>query len=119
MGGMGAACVEIFMGVDKNKNQINVRLPLPKKDKNEVFALVDRQLGGSRINVICGDGKSRLARIPGGKRRQIKKLRIGDLLIVKPWEIQDEKADVMFSYRRNQAKFLSRINKIPNSIDIF
>lgn len=96
-----------------------VRLPLPKKEKNEFFAVVDKILGGSRMDVSCADGKSRLARIPGGKKRQIKKLRIGDLVIIKPWDIQDEKADVLFSYRRNQARFLSRIKKLPREIDVF
>jgi len=103
---------------NKNEN-LNIRLPLPKKHKNELFAIVNRRLGGSRLSVACADGKSRMARIPGSKKRKIKKLRDGDLLIVKPWDIQDEKADVLFSYRRNQARFLSRINKIPDSIDTF
>lgn len=103
---------------DDNKNP-NIRLPLPKKQKNEVFAIVNRRLGGSRLKVACADGKSRMARIPGSKKRKIKKLRDGDLLIVKPWDIQDEKADVLFSYRRNQARFLDRINKIPDELNIF
>ena len=103
---------------NENKN-LNIRLPLPKKNKNELFAIVNRRLGGSRLKVACADGKSRMARIPGSKKRKIKKLANGDLLIVKPWDIQDEKADVLFSYRRNQARFLSRVNKIPESIDTF
>jgi translation initiation factor 1A len=107
----------LFM--DNKSEDVNIRLPMPKRNKNEFFAVVDKRLGGSRLNVSCDDGKSRMARIPGSKRRKIKRLRIGDLLIVKPWDIQDEKADVLFSYRQNQAKFLSRINKIPDVIDIF
>lgn len=105
--------------MQNEQNDQQIRLPLPKKDKNELFAVVEKRLGGSRMNITCGDGKSRLARIPGGKRRKLKRIRTGDLLIVKPWDIQDEKADVLFSYRKNQAKFLSRINKIPDAIDVF
>jgi len=100
-------------------DDVSIRLPLPKKNKNEIFAVVDKRLGGSRMDVSCADGKTRLARIPGGKRRKIKRIRIGDLLIIKPWEIQDEKADIVFHYRKNQAKFLSHIDKIPEEIDIF
>jgi translation initiation factor 1A len=103
---------------DKNKD-VNIRLPLPKSKKNEKFAVVDRKLGGARLDVSCEDGKSRMARIPGSKRRRLKKIRNGDLLIIKPWDFQDEKAEVLFSYRKNQAKFLSRINKIPDEIDVF
>ena len=59
-----------------------IRLPLPNKNKNEMFAIADRLLGGSRINVICADGKSRMARIPGRmKRRQ--RVRAGDLVIIR------------------------------------
>ena len=95
-----------------------IRLPLPKKHKGEMFAIAERLMGGSRINVICADGKSRLARIPGRiKRRQ--RVRAGDLVIIKPWDIQNEKADIIFRYRRTQAIILSRRKLIPEEIDVF
>jgi translation initiation factor 1A len=110
---------------DKRKEDKNIepdeeyiRLKLPNKNKNEMFAIADRLMGGSRINVICADGKSRLARIPGRmKRRQ--RVRAGDLIIIKPWEIQDEKADVVYRYRRTQASILSRRKLLPEEIDVF
>lgn len=95
-----------------------IRLKLPNRRNNEMFAIADRLMGGSRINVICADGKSRLARIPGRmKRRQ--RVRAGDLIIIKPWDIQDEKADVVFRYRRTQAVILSRRKLLPEEIDVF
>ena len=95
-----------------------IRLKLPNRNKNEMFAIADRLMGGSRINVICADGKSRMARIPGRmKRRQ--RVRAGDLVIVKPWDIQDEKADIIFRYSRTQAVILSRRRLLPEDIDVF
>ena len=95
-----------------------IRLKLPNKNKNEMFAIADRLMGGSRINVICADGKSRMARIPGRmKRRQ--RVRAGDLVIIKPWEIQNDKADIIFRYRRTQAIVLSRRKLLPEEIDVF
>ena len=95
-----------------------IRLRLPNKNKNEMFAIADRLLGGSRINVICADGKARMARIPGRmKRRQ--RVRAGDLIIIKPWDIQNEKADVIFRYRRTQSVILSRRNLLPEEINVF
>lgn len=95
-----------------------IRLPLPKKNKNEMFAIADRLMGGSRITVICADGKSRLARIPGRmKRRQ--RVRAGDLVIIKPWDIQNDKADIIFRYRRTQAVVLSKRRLLPEEIDVF
>ncbi len=105
----------------KNESEVGeeyIRLKLPNKRNNEMFAIADRLMGGSRINVICADGKSRLARIPGRmKRRQ--RVRAGDLIIIKPWDIQNDKADVVFRYRRTQAVVLSRRNLLPEEIDVF
>ena len=95
-----------------------IRLKLPNKNNNEMFAIADRLMGGSRINVVCADGKSRMARIPGRMKRK-QRVRAGDLVIVKPWDIQDEKADIIFRYRRTQAIVLSRRKLLPEEIDVF
>ncbi len=94
-----------------------IRLPLPKKNKKEMFAIADKLLGGSRINAVCADGKSRMARIPGKMRRI--RVRAGDLLIIKPWEIQNEKSDVVYRYGRTQSILLSRKKFLPDIIDVF
>jgi len=104
---------------DKHEEEENIRLPLPENQENEMFAIVGQVLGGSRMNVNCEDGKSRLARIPGRKKRRMGRIKMGDLLIISPWEIQDEKADILHKYKRNQARFLSRRNVLPDEIDVF
>jgi translation initiation factor 1A len=95
-----------------------IRLKLPDKNNNEMFAIADRLMGGSRINVVCADGKSRMARIPGRMKRK-QRVRAGDLVIVKPWDIQDDKADIIFRYRRTQAIVISRRKLLPEEIDVF
>jgi translation initiation factor 1A len=102
----------------ENPDEEYIRLPLPKRDKNEIFAIADRLMGGSRINVVCADGKSRLARIPGRMKRK-QRVRAGDLVIIRPWDIQDDKADIVFRYRRTQAIVLSRRKLLPEEIDVF
>ena len=94
------------------------RLPLPNRKKNELFAIADQLLGGSRIHVVCEDKKSRMARIPGKMKRKAR-VRAGDLLIIKPWDIQDEKADIVFRYSRTQAGSLSRRKLLPEEINVF
>lgn len=94
-------------------------MPLPKRKNNELFGVVNQRLGASRMNVACEDGKTRIARIPGGKKRKIKKIHNGDLVIVAPWEIQDEKADVVYKYRKSQVKVLRRKNILPKELDVF
>jgi translation initiation factor 1A len=100
------------------QSQENIRLRLPKRHQNEIFAIADRLLGGSRINAICADGKARMARIPGKMKRRAR-VRAGDLLIIKPWDIQNEKADVIYRYTKTQSRILSRRNLLPDEIDVF
>ncbi len=101
-----------------NPEEEYIRLPLPNRRKKEIFAIADQLMGGSRINAVCEDGKARLARIPGKmKRRQ--RVRAGDLMIIRPWEIQNEKADIVFRYKRTQANTLSRRKLLPEAIDVF
>jgi translation initiation factor 1A len=94
------------------------RLPLPNRKNHELFAIADQLLGGSRIHVICEDKKSRMARIPGKMKRKAR-VRAGDLLIIKPWDIQNDKADIVFRYSRTQASSLSRRKLLPEEINVF
>ncbi|MEF8879077.1 MAG: translation initiation factor eIF-1A [Candidatus Thermoplasmatota archaeon] len=96
-----------------------IRLRLPDRDKNEMFGIAERLMGGSRIKVVCEDDKTRLARIPGRIKRKLR-IRAGDLVIVKPWDIQqDDKADIVYRYRRTQAIVLSKRNILPKELDVF
>ena len=107
-----------FVYKEEETGEEYIRLPLPNKDNNEMFAIADRLMGGSRLHVICADRKSRMARIPGRMKRK-QRVRAGDLVIVKPWDIQNDKADVIFRYRRTQATVLSRRKLLPEEIDVF
>ena len=106
------------MKEEEKKPDEYIRIPLPKKNKNEMFAISDRLMGASRMNVICADGKSRMARIPGRMKRKAR-VRAGDLLIIKPWDIQNEKADILYRYTRTQSIILSKRRLIPHEIDVF
>jgi translation initiation factor 1A len=95
-----------------------VRVRLPRKKNGEMFGIADQLLGASRIKVMCADGKSRMGRIPGKIKKRMW-IREGDLVIVQPWEFQDEKANILYRYTKTQAMYLSRKKMIPKSVDIF
>jgi translation initiation factor 1A len=59
-----------------------------------------------------------MARIPG-KMKKRRWIRTGDLLVVKPWDFQDEKADVIRRYKRTESNNLSKRGLIPDSINVF
>ncbi len=95
-----------------------VRAPLPRQNKREMFGIADQLLGASKIKIMCADGKSRMGRIPGKLKKRMW-MREGDLLIIRPWEFQDEKADIVYRYTRTQASYLNRKRAIPETINIF
>lgn len=94
------------------------RVPMPRRKEGEIFAIAEQLMGASKIKVICEDGKARMGRIPGKMKKRMW-IKEGDLLIVRPWEFQDEKADIRFRYTRTQAVYLSRKGLLPSAINIF
>lgn len=81
---------------------VKVRMP----QNNEVFGVVDDTLGGSRFKVICSDGKVRVCRI-SGKFKRSQWIIVGDIVLVKPWDVQgDERGDIVWKYRIAEAEWL-------------
>jgi translation initiation factor 1A len=81
----------------------SLRMP----DDGEVFAVATDMLGANRVKVRCMDGKTRTARIPGRMRKRIW-IREDDVLIVEPWDWQDDKADIVWRYEKQDADQLRR-----------
>jgi len=98
---------------DKNRTvegEEVIRVPLPKD--NQVFGIVEQALGSGWMDVRCSDGKVRRCRIPGKLRRRMW-IRVGDVVIVQPWEVQsDERGDIVYRYTKTQVDWLIRKNKI-------
>ncbi len=91
-------------GASPSDGPIRVRTPY----EGEVLGTVIATVGGGRLQVDCKDGKERLVRIPGKIRRNIW-VRPGDIVLIKPWEIEgDKKADIVWRYNHLQADWLKR-----------
>ena len=91
-----------------------VRVKLPRG--REVLGIIEQRVGGARMIVKCTDSKLRNCRVPGRLRRRLW-LREGDVVIVEPWEFDDEKGDVLFKYNPSQVEWLRRkgfLEKIQN-----
>ena len=92
------------------------RAPLPKN--REVIGIIEQRLGGKRMLVSCVDGKSRNCRVPGRLKRRLW-LRPGDVVIIEPWELDDEKGDVLLKYKPNQVAWLRREGHLEKEEDEF
>ncbi len=74
--------------------------------KNDVLGVATQLLGYDRIMVKCQDGKERLCRIRGKLKRRVW-IRVGDVVLVSPWDFQsDTRGDIFWRYRQNQTDLL-------------
>jgi translation initiation factor 1A len=94
------------------------RLPLPRRNRGEIFGVASQLLGAARIRVMCEDNIPRMGRITGKMKKKMW-IREGDLLILRPWGFQEGKSDILFRYSRTQATYLARRGLLPASIDVF
>ena len=74
---------------------VRVRLPRGK----EVLGILEQRMGASRIMIKCFDGKSRNCRVPGRLKKKLW-LREGDVVLVEPWEFDNERGDILFKYSK-------------------
>jgi len=74
----------------------------------EVLGIATKLLGFDRIMVKCQDGHERLCRIRGKMKRRVW-IRVGDVVLVSPWEFQGEtRGDLTWRYTQGQAEVLRR-----------
>jgi translation initiation factor 1A len=90
-------------GQSTNPENIPIRVRTPRG--KEVLGILDQRLGGNRISVSCMDKVTRNCRVPGRLKRRLW-LRPGDIVIVEPWEFDNEKGDVIFKYTPTQIQWL-------------
>ena len=88
---------------DEEEPRRDLRMP----EDGEVFAVVTDMLGANRVEVRCADGVERTARIPGRMRKRVW-IREDDVVLVDPWDWQDEKADITWRYDKQDADQLRR-----------
>jgi len=68
-------------------------------NKGQLIGLVTQRLGGNRMSVQATDNKVRNCRVPGKYKRKFW-LRPGDAVIIQPWQDDDDKADIVFQYKK-------------------
>ena len=97
-----------------SQEQPKVRVP----GEGEMLGKIIEIVGDDRVKVICEDGKVRLARIPGKYRKKLW-FRMGDYVIVAPWDFEPNKADLVYKYEKNEVNELrqTRYAEVLNKLD--
>lgn len=75
--------------------------------EGQLLGIVYKMLGYDRLMVKCEDGKERLCRISGKLKRRVW-VREGDVVLISPWDFQDDKGDIKWRYTRNQNDWLRK-----------
>jgi len=86
------------MGVSEESGRRNLRMP----NGDELFAVVTEHNGGNHVRVQCEDGENRMGRIPGRMKYRTW-ISEGDVVLVEPWDWQDEKANIEWRYSEQDA----------------
>ena len=74
----------------------------------DVFGIAAKLLGFDRVLVKCQDGHQRVCRIRGKMKRRVW-IRIGDIVLVSPWDFQsDKRGDIIWRYTKGQAELLRK-----------
>lgn len=88
------------------KSESDIRKSMLMPNRNDILGIVDKNLGYTRMKVMCQDGFERLCRVRG-KMKKRNWVREGDAVLVSPWDFQFEaRGDIIFRYTQNQAQWL-------------
>lgn len=97
---------------EENKETYVTRAKLPRG--REIIGVIEQRLGGNKMMVSCLDGKNRNCRVPGRLKRKLW-LRPNDIVIIEPWELDNNKGDVLFKYPSNQIEWLKKNGYLKTS----
>ena len=103
----------------RNKNQVqeNKTTRLKDVDQFQEYAQITKCLGNCRFEVLCFDGKKRMA-IMCGKMRKRVFVNAHEIVLVSLREWQDSICDIIHKYSASDVQKLKQKNLIPKSIKL-
>jgi translation initiation factor 1A len=89
--------------------------PLPNEEEGTMLCVVQQNIGGGFLQVLCTDEQVYKAWIPGKMRRRVW-MREGDVILFLPWGTRDMKGEVVYRYSRDQVKKLIEMGLLPEEM---
>lgn len=96
---------------DLQNQEQTTRARMPKNE--QFIGVVEKRLGGSRMNIKGVDGRQIMARVPG-RAKKFLWIREGDIVLLEPWELDKDKADLIYKYKPNEIKQLEKKGLLVN-----
>jgi len=100
---------------NKNVAQENKTTRLKDENESQEYAQITKALGNCRFDVMCFDGKSRLATMCGKMRKRVF-VNQGELVLVSLRDWQDSKCDIIEKYNPNDVQKFKKMKCIPDFI---
>ena len=102
----------------RNKKQDDTyEKTLRLKEEGQEYAQVKKCLGNCRFNVLCFDGKERMATMCGGMRKR-RFINQDDIVLVSLRDWQDAKCDIIDNYDENLVRKMKDKGLVPDSIKL-
>ena len=83
------------------------KLRTPFRKDLEMYGKVIQLMGSNQVKISCEDAQDRICRIPGKLFKHVW-LKTNDIVIVKLWDFQPSKADVIWRYQGFQKTSLEK-----------
>jgi len=103
----------------RNKNQVQENKNIRFKDISQLqeYAQITKCNGNCKFDVLCFDGKKRMAIMCGGMKKK-KYVNQNDIVLVSLREWQDSICDIIDKYSATDVQKLKQKNLIPKSIKL-
>jgi translation initiation factor 1A len=102
----------------RNKQEVKENKNTRFKEENESqeYAQITKALGNCRFEVLCFDGKTRMATMCGKMRKRVF-VNQGEFILVSLRDWQDSKCDIIDKYNANDVQKLKQKKCIPDFIN--
>ena len=94
-------------------NNFSSKVRYPKGD--EFIGVVEKRYGGNRMRIRKNDGTEILGIVPG-RMKKFLWIRENDIVLLKPWEIEKEKCDLIYKFKQNEIRKLEREGILDKTI---
>ena len=103
----------------RNKNQVKENKTTRLKDvtQSQEYAQITKCLGNCRFEVLCFDGKKRMATMCGKMRKKVF-VNAHEIVLVSLRDWQDSKCDVIDKYSASDVQKLKQKKLIPKFIEL-
>ena len=99
------------------KNDVKTARTLEIPEESECIGQVTKTNGNGRFDITCQDGQIRSGILRGTMRRKVWINRL-DLVLVEPWEFQNDKCSILYKYDDNEYDKLVKDKHLPKEFKL-